>query len=129
MDKSEYENIVALLETFADQACEAFEAYGELTGIENANRYSFVEADSGEVTFEWEETWSYGGREHHRRTMPVRWLYDRDALTQEIRAAHAAAKERMQEQERERVAQKETADKERYQELHARYGSLSAVSF
>ena len=122
MKESEYVEGLAFIDEFENRVCEAFVAFGELTGIKDAHRYSFIWGDESKLTFEWEETWSKGGQEHHRQIMPARWLYDREDLTRELLAEQEVENQKKLARERERAAQQEAADKKRYGELHARFG-------
>ena len=90
-EPSIFEDLVTLREVVGRLERAAFAILPEYAALKGANTKYLTEITSmwdscypcgdpevGEITFEGDEYWRYGGHEHYRLTMPVRFLYDSD---------------------------------------------------
>lgn len=53
--------------------------------------------DENDITFEGDETWNYGGYEHHRFNLDIRYLYDETFIQDMEKKAEIAAEELIEE--------------------------------
>ena len=103
----------------------AFIEYAKIVGIEESDEYSLVptciQNDKDEFTFEWEETWRYGGYEYHKKYMPVRFVTDYDNwMKEQTEKERKLLEQKDKEKEQERLSIEEK-EKKLLLELQKKY--------
>ena len=74
--------------------------------------------DNYRVEFDWEETWSYGGHEHHNVSFLVDDMFNSDEVIAKLKLESGLKKKRASEAQAEKILQSEIAELKRLREKH-----------
>jgi hypothetical protein len=127
MDKAIYDKYLELTELVEEEAQRILKTYYmiryEILGERAKFPFlSFIGIEDGDMLFEGDEYWQYGGHEFHSKRLPAFYLTDPDWETIVRKEAEFTANLKKQQAEKERQTETNT-ERALYEKLKEKYGN------